>query len=64
LAQDYQFSTKEVYLNDTKKAQLQVIKTLAEFTYEHDDKETLLIVYYAGHGVILRDESQDLYLSG
>jgi hypothetical protein len=31
--------------------QIQVQKILVDFVYEFDDENTLLIVYYAGHGV-------------
>jgi hypothetical protein len=31
-------------------AQAQVNKHLSEFVFDHDDTNTLLIIYYAGHG--------------
>ncbi len=30
--------------------QVQINKHLATFVYDEDDEDTLLIVYYAGHG--------------
>lgn len=38
-------------LNKKKPAQTQVNKHLSDFVFTHDRPNTLLIVYYAGHGV-------------
>lgn len=58
----YHFNVKEALLNDKKKAQIQISKMLVDFVYEFDDKHTLLIVYYAGHGS--SDQGTDLKLLG
>jgi hypothetical protein len=50
-----------------KEPQLQVQKILTDFVYQHDNQNTLLIVYYAGHGVPGKVEdggSGGLYLAG
>lgn len=36
--------------NPDKSAQVQANKHLADFVYDHDGANTLLIIYYAGHG--------------
>lgn len=47
----YTIMRKEL-LNDPKKsAQIQANKHLADFVYDHDGANTLLIIYYAGHGL-------------
>jgi len=37
---------------------IQVQKILVDFVYEYDDENTLLIVYYAGHGVPGKQEGE------
>jgi hypothetical protein len=34
-----------------KKPRLQIHKHLADFVHDEDGKDTLLIIYYAGHGI-------------
>jgi hypothetical protein len=52
LGERYRFNIQEKRLKDgNKTAQVQVNKYLADFVYDEDDRNTLLIVYYAGHGI-------------
>ena len=46
----YQTVQKVLERHKRKTAQSQVNRHLAEFVDEYDDTETLLIIYYAGHG--------------
>ncbi|KAF7503041.1 hypothetical protein GJ744_004679 [Endocarpon pusillum] len=46
----YKFHVTERKLNTKKMAQLQINMHLANFLYQEDDENTLLIIYYAGHG--------------
>jgi hypothetical protein len=50
LRETYKFEVVERLLNHKKRAQTQVNQHLANFVADHDDKHTLLIIYYAGHG--------------
>ncbi|KAK8061065.1 hypothetical protein PG997_015286 [Apiospora hydei] len=44
-------TTREILTKDPKRsAQTQVNLHLAKFVFDNDDKDTLLIIYYAGHG--------------
>jgi hypothetical protein len=45
----YQVVNKQ--LSAKKRPGIQLAKHLADFVYEHEDESTLLIVYYAGHGI-------------
>ena len=42
---------KKQLVQGKQSPQIQVQKILVDFVYEYDDESTLLIVYYAGHGV-------------
>lgn len=42
---------KKQLVGGKQSPQIQVQKILVDFVYEYDDESTLLIVYYAGHGV-------------
>jgi len=46
----YETVRKELTQGSGPTAQIQVNKHLSDFVFEHDDMNTLLIVYYAGHG--------------
>jgi hypothetical protein len=46
---EYKFTTTKRYL-ERDPPQAEMNKHLADFVYENDAKNTLLIVYYAGHG--------------
>lgn len=46
----FHYDVTEVNLMATR-CQLQLQKELNDWAYKHDSKETLLIVYYAGHGI-------------
>lgn len=43
-------TTRRVLTKDAKSPQAQVNHFLAEFVYKNDSKDTMLIIYYAGHG--------------
>lgn len=47
---DYQFTVVETFLDKNVGPQKQLNKHLAAFVADYDDEDTLLIVYYAGHG--------------
>lgn len=49
----YNFSVYPRTLNTRqgRKTSVQIHKHLADFVYYEDGKDTLLIIYYAGHGV-------------
>ena len=53
LIEKYRFKVKKTPINgeDGKLPQAQLHKYLADFVFEEDGDRTLLIVYYAGHGV-------------
>jgi hypothetical protein len=46
----YNFEVQKTQLHTRKKPQHQMTAALANFVRDHDDKHTLLIIYYAGHG--------------
>ncbi|KAK8007742.1 hypothetical protein PG989_001732 [Apiospora arundinis] len=43
-------TTRQILTKDSKSAQAQVNHYLAKFVYENDSSNTMLIIYYAGHG--------------
>ncbi|RFU34106.1 hypothetical protein B7463_g2217, partial [Scytalidium lignicola] len=47
----FRYTVIKKQLGSGKRAQIQVQKYLGDFVYEHDGDGTLLIVYYAGHGI-------------
>lgn len=47
--EDYKFTVHEVVLNTTRSPALQAKKALTNFVEQENDRNTLLIVYYAGH---------------
>lgn len=47
----YNYTVTRKYIMPGKIAQNQISKFLADFVYQHDDEKTLLIIYYAGHGI-------------
>jgi len=49
--------------NDGKLAHNQVMKFMTDFVDQYDDKDTLFIIYYAGHGWI-NQVSKRLELAG
>jgi hypothetical protein len=55
---------KKQLVDSKQSPQIQVQKILVDFVYEHDDENTLLIVYYAGHGVPGKLEGEGLMLAG
>ncbi|KAH0557001.1 hypothetical protein GP486_005211 [Trichoglossum hirsutum] len=54
----YNYRTTSKLINEDRKAQVQVNKYLSEWVYNEDGENTLLIVYYAGHGVPGQDPGQ------
>ena len=46
----YNFEVRKSQLDTQKKPQHQMTAALANFVRDHDEKHTLLIIYYAGHG--------------
>lgn len=58
---------KKQLVDSRHRPQLQIQKILLDFVMEYDDESTLLIVYYAGHGVPSTqqgDEHGNLLLAG
>ena len=51
LEEKYNFQVDEARLKANKPAQIQLNRHLAHFVDEKHDKDGLLIVYYAGHGI-------------
>ncbi|KAL8732195.1 MAG: hypothetical protein Q9166_002942 [cf. Caloplaca sp. 2 TL-2023] len=53
LREKYNYKVQNVRLksNGEKLAQTQVNKSIADFVFDEDGPSTLLLVYYAGHGV-------------
>ncbi|RDW74874.1 hypothetical protein BP6252_06016 [Coleophoma cylindrospora] len=47
----FRYKVVKKRLEAGKRPQIQVQQYLANFVYDHDSNNTLLIVYYAGHGV-------------
>jgi hypothetical protein len=55
----FRYTVVKKQLVDGKQSpQIQVQKILVDFVYEYDDESTLLIVYYAGHGVPGKQEGE------
>lgn len=50
LEKTYQFTVVEALLDKTGGHQKQLNAHFASFVNEHDTKDTLLLIYYAGHG--------------
>lgn len=46
----FKYEVREVNLQPSK-SQLQLEKEISAWAYEHDSRDNLLIVYYAGHGI-------------
>jgi hypothetical protein len=62
---DYHFSVHEKFLNTREPADNQLNCHLADFVRQEDDKNALLIVYYAGHGRVGKGKSKrKLYIEG
>jgi Caspase domain len=47
---DYGYEVHESVINSQDGPRKQLNRDLSDFVYKHDKPETLLIVYYAGHG--------------
>ena len=47
----YNFTVHHGLINQQKSAKNQINHYLAKFVLDEDDEKTLLIIYYAGHGV-------------
>lgn len=47
----YDYTVTRKYIMPDKLAQVQLSKFLADFVFDNDNQETLLIIYYAGHGI-------------
>jgi Caspase domain len=48
--QDYGFEIHKIVIDSTNGPRKQLNKDLSNFVWSHDSPDTLLIVYYAGHG--------------
>lgn len=59
----YETVRKTLTQDPKRTAQAQVNKHLSEFVFDYDDTNTLLIIYYAGHGTP-GDSSGGLKLAG
>jgi Caspase domain len=60
---EYNFTVNKAPL-ETDNAQKEMIFYLAQFLKEHDRKNTLLIIYYAGHGWAPPDQQEAMLISG
>lgn len=62
----YRFKVvKQPFLPNGQRVQAQMNKYLSEFVHEYDRQDdTLLIIYYAGHGWALPGGRGDLHLAG
>ena len=58
----YQTFTKLLDPTNKTRLHLQFQKHLADFAYDHDDPDSLLLVYYAGHGIPGRDYHGELQI--
>ena len=58
----YNTTVEHLNAQSKKRAQAQLNSKVAMFVENHDDPDTLLIIYYAGHGA--RGGDGDLYLHG
>ena len=54
--ESFNYTTKIVELNVSKKPQHQLNRHLSTFVEEHDGPHNLMIVYYTGHGVYREKE--------
>ncbi|KAE9962787.1 hypothetical protein BLS_010016 [Venturia inaequalis] len=61
--EEYGFKVDRALLG-TDNAQKELLYFLAKFVMDHDEKNTLLIVYYAGHGWAPPDEHDEMLLNG
>lgn len=61
--EEYGFKVDKALLG-TDNAQKELLYFLAKFVMDHDEKNTLLIVYYAGHGWAPPDEHDEMLLNG
>jgi len=59
----FYYQTKTVELNVREKPQHQLNKHISQFICEHDGAQSLLIVYYTGHGVY-QESTKTLELTG
>ncbi|KAF2657863.1 hypothetical protein K491DRAFT_714156 [Lophiostoma macrostomum CBS 122681] len=59
----YGFEVKQRQLEE-RNAQHQLSHFLAEFMWKHDELDTLLIIYYAGHGFVQKGNMQWTYATG
>jgi hypothetical protein len=64
LEKEYKFLVVEILLDKTGGPQKQLNKHLASFVHDHDDEDTLLVIYYAGHGWRKKnkDNEKEFYL--
>jgi len=60
---DFNYKVVQQRLLANKRPGLQVARHLAQFVYDYDSDSTLLIVYYAGHG-IPGENPGELHLAG
>jgi hypothetical protein len=49
-ADEFNFPTKVIELNNITRPQLQLERNFIEFMAEYDGDQTLMIIYYTGHG--------------
>jgi hypothetical protein len=49
-ADEFNFPTKVIDLNNITRPQLQLERNFVEFMAEYDGDQTLMIIYYTGHG--------------
>jgi hypothetical protein len=54
--EDYGFEVHKSVIDSTDGPRKQLNKDLSHFVYTYDKPETLLIVYYAGHGSAMSTE--------
>lgn len=64
MQKQYQFHVSMKLMNCDTHPQLQAFLHLAEFANENDKPDTLLIVYYAGHGYSSANDHNRIALSG
>jgi hypothetical protein len=58
------FTVETKLLDHKQKPQLQMNKHISGFICDYDDDNTLLIIYYAGHGYSALDPERKLILHG
>lgn len=59
LQENFKFHVVEQLLDKDIGPQKQLNKCLADFVAEYDSKDTLLIIYYAGHGWSEKNEDNE-----